>query len=329
MKTGVILANLGTPSAPTAKAIRQFLRPFLRDKRVIQDVPAWLWRIILEGFILPFRPRKFVHKYQQVWLKEGSPLLVRSWLQQRALAAALSAEDITVTLAMTYGEPSFSSALATLEAACCERIIVIPLFPQYSSTTTAAAFDALARALATRMIIPEIIFMKEYYRHPLYIEAISRSITNYWQQHGRGDLLLFSFHGIPVSYCERGDTYPEACVQTVAAVATALQLKPTEYALSYQSRLGYKAWLQPYTIDFVAEQARAGLKRIDVIAPGFATDCLETLEELQLQNKAAFLAAGGKEFHYIPALNDNDDHIALLAALVRENLCNKKEEKLC
>jgi ferrochelatase len=320
MKTGVILANLGTPAAPTPKAIRQFLRPFLQDKRVIQEIHPWLWRIVLEGVILPFRPKKFVHKYQQIWLKEGSPLLVYSERQQKALSAALQPDDIPVTVAMTYGEPSFSSAVATLEAAGCERIIVIPLFPQYSSTTTAAAFDALARAMAAKMVIPEIVFIADYYRHPLYIQAISRSITDYWQQHGRGDLLLFSFHGIPVSYCERGDTYPEACMQTVAAVATALQLKPSEYALSYQSRLGYKAWLQPYTIDFVAQQARAGAKRIDVIAPGFATDCLETWEELQIQNKATFLAAGGEEFHYISALNDSDDHIALLAALVHENI---------
>lgn len=320
MQTGVILANLGTPIAPTKKAIRQFLRPFLQDKRVIQDVHPWLWRIILEGFILPFRPKKLAHNYQKIWLKEGSPLLIYSKLQQKALTQALQTDDITVTLAMTYGEPSFSAALDTLEAAACERIIVIPLYPQYSSTTTAAVYDGLARALATKMVLPEIVFVADYHRHPLYIQAISRSITDYWQQHGRGDLLLFSFHGIPVSYCERGDTYPTACEQTVAAVVEALQLKPTEYALSYQSRLGYKPWLQPYTIDFLPEQARAGLKRVDVIAPGFATDCLETLEELQLQNKVAFLAAGGKEFHYIPALNDNADHIALLAALVRERM---------
>ncbi len=320
MKTGVILANLGTPTAPTKKAIRQFLRPFLQDKRVIQDIAPWLWRIILEGFILPFRPKKLVHNYQKIWLDEGSPLLVYSLQQKKALAAALQADDITVTVAMTYGEPSFGAALDTLEAALCKRIIVLPLYPQYSSTTTAAVFDGLARALTAKMLIPEIVFIADYYRHPLYIQAISRSITQYWQQHGRGDLLLFSFHGIPISYCERGDTYPEACVQTVAAVAEALQLKSTEYAVSYQSRLGYKPWLQPYTIEFVAQQARAGLKRIDVIAPGFATDCLETLEELQLQNKAVFLAAGGKDFHYIPALNDSEDHIALLAALVREHM---------
>ena len=320
MKTGVILANLGTPTAPTKKAIRQFLRPFLQDKRVIQDIPSWLWHIILEGFILPFRPKKLVHNYQKIWLEDGSPLLVYSQLQQKALTTTLQENDITVTVAMTYGEPSFNTALDTLDAAVCERIIVIPLYPQYSSTTTAAVFDGLARALAAKMVLPEIVFVADYHRHPLYIQAISRSITNYWQQHGRGDLLLFSFHGIPVSYCERGDTYPQACVQTVAAVVEALQLKPTEYALSYQSRLGYKPWLQPYTIDFLPEQARAGLKRVDVIAPGFATDCLETLEELQLQNKTAFLAAGGKEFHYIPALNDNADHIALLAELVRERV---------
>jgi ferrochelatase len=181
-------------------------------------------------------------------------------------------------------------------------------------------YDGLSRAVVSKMVLPEMVFISDYHCHPLYIEAIRRSITQYWQEHGRGELLLFSFHGIPLSYCERGDTYPAACVQTMTAVAEALQLKSTEYALSYQSRLGYKPWLQPYTIDFVAQQARGGLKRIDVIAPGFATDCLETLEELQLQNKAAFLAAGGKAFHYIPALNDSADHIALLAALVRERV---------
>lgn len=320
MKTGLIIANLGTPAAPTKPAIRRFLRRFLQDKRIIQDVPAWLWRLILEGFILPFRPAKLSHQYQQIWTDAGSPLLVYSLRQQRALSEALRADDITVTLAMTHSEPGLEQALNTLEQAGCERIIVLPLYPQYSTTTTAAVFDGLARTLAPKMTLPEIVFITEYHRHPLYIEAISQSIANHWRVHGRAALLVFSFHGLPLSYCQRGDPYPKACEETVAAVARTLQLKEGEYALTYQSRLGYKPWLQPYTIDFLAQKARAGLRSVDVIAPGFAADCLETLEELELRNKAAFLKAGGEAFHYIPALNDSADHIDLLAALVKARL---------
>lgn len=320
MKTGIILANLGTPAAPSKQAIRHFLRRFLQDKRIIQEVPAWLWRILLEGVILPFRPGKLTHQYQQIWTDEGSPLLAYSRKQQQALNEALRADNITVTLAMTYGEPGFEQALNVLEEASIERIIVLPLYPQYSSTTTAAVFDGLARALSTRMRLPEMAFVAAYHQHPLYVEAISRSIARHWRVHGRGELLLFSFHGLPLSYCERGDPYPKACEETVAAVVNTLQLKEGEYALSYQSRLGYKPWLQPYTIDFLTQKAREGVKRVDVIAPGFATDCLETLEELEVQNNQAFLQAGGEVFHYIPALNDSVDHIALLASLVRERL---------
>lgn len=320
MKTGVILANLGTPTAPSKQAIRRFLRPFLQDRRIVQETTPWLWCLILEGFILPFRPGKLSHQYQQIWTDEGSPLLVYSRRQQQALEQALNAENIKVTIAMTYGEPGFESALNTLEEAGVERIVVLPLYPQYSSTTTAAVFDGLARAFISKMIVPEIVFINAYYRHPLYVEAISRSIAHHWRLHGRGELLVFSFHGIPLSYCERGDPYSTACEETLAAVVESLQLKEGEYALSYQSRLGYKPWLQPYTIDFLAQKAREGIKKIDVIAPGFATDCLETLEELEFGNKAAFLQAGGEVFQYIPALNDSPDHIALLASLVKERL---------
>ena len=187
MKTGVILANLGTPTAPTSKAIRRFLRPFLQDKRVIQDVPAWLWRCILESVILPFRPAKIRHNYEKIWTSEGSPLLVYSRQQAQALAKVLASENIAVSLAMTYGEPSFKSALHALQSAGCERVMVIPLYPQYSSTTTAAVFDGLARALAQQYVLPELVFIKDYYRHPLYSQALSLSIANHWQQHGRGD----------------------------------------------------------------------------------------------------------------------------------------------
>lgn len=320
MKTGVVLANLGTPAAPTKTAIRHFLRRFLQDKRIIQEVPPWLWRILLEAVILPFRPAKLTHQYQQIWTDEGSPLLVYSIRQQQALSKALSVDNIMVTIAMSYGEPGFDEALNAIEEAGLERIIVLPLYPQYSSTTTAAVFDGLACALSTKMSLPEMVFIADYHQHPLYVEAISRSITHHWRVHGRGELLVFSFHGIPLSYCERGDPYAKACEETVSAVVNALQLKEGEYALSYQSRLGYKPWLQPYTIDFLTQKAREGVKKIDVIAPGFATDCLETLEELEVQNNKAFLEAGGEVFHYIPALNDHADHIALLTALVRERL---------
>lgn len=320
MKTGVILANLGTPTAPISSAIRQFLRAFLRDPRIIQGIPPWLWRIILESFVLPFRTAKVRGLYEKIWTDAGSPLLAYSLKQEKALNAALSSAEIPVAFAMTYGEPSFDNALNRLEGQGCERIVVLPLYPQYSSTTTAAVFDGLARAFRSKMVLPEIIFVRGYHRHPLYIQAIASSIEAHWQAQGRGELLLFSFHGLPVSYCMRGDPYSKACEETVAAVAAVLNLKKEEYALTYQSRFGAQPWLQPYTMEFLSQKARAGLKHVDVIAPGFAVDCLETLEELALQNKAAFLQSGGETFHYIPALNDSKEHIALLQTLVEARL---------
>ncbi len=319
MKTAAILVNLGTPAALNTKAIRRFLREFLSDPRVIQDIPPWVWKIILEGFILPLRPGRIVQAYQKVWLKEGSPLMVISQAQVAAVQKILekSDPDISVFSAMSYGQPSLEKVLQDPQVQNAERLIVLPLYPQYSSSTTAPVFDGLARIFKKQMHIPELIFINQYHLHPLYIKALSQSIHDHWQSQGRSDLLLFSFHGIPVSYCERGDPYARACAETVEAVAKALNLSEKDYALSFQSRLGRQVWLQPYTLDFVQACAQRGIRSLDVIAPGFSVDCLETLEELDMQNREAFMAAGGEKFSYIPALNDQSAHIELLAELIR------------
>lgn len=313
-RTGVLLMNLGTPSAPTAGAIRRYLRPFLWDRRVV-EVPRPIWWLILHLFILPLRPFRIAHAYRSVWTEQGSPLMAISRRQQAALQAALGAE-VPVELAMTYGEPSADGALARLKAAGVTRLLVLPLYPQYSATTTAAAMDAVFRVLMADRDPPELRIIRQYHDDPGYIEALARSVESYWARHGRGEHLLLSFHGIPQRNLLRGDPYHCHCHKTTRLLAERLGVGPGSISLSFQSRLGRLPWLQPYTDEHLPALARRGLKTVDVLCPGFAADCLETLEEVAIRYAEAFMAAGGKALRYIPALNDDPAHIAALAGLV-------------
>lgn len=314
-KTGILLVNLGTPDAPTAAAVKRYLTQFLQDRRVV-DLNPLIWSLILKGTILPRRAPRVAKLYREVWMEEGSPLLVYSQRQHRALAARLP--QVPVELAMTYGSPSVKQALDRLQSQNIKRLVVLPLYPQYSSSTTAAAWDALSAELANRRDLPEISFIRDYAEHPLYIAALARSIQMSFELYGKPDLLLFSYHGIPQRYADEGDDYPRRCEATTAAVVTALGLKPSQYKMTYQSRFGREVWLKPYTDKTMRLLPSQGVKSIQVICPGFASDCLETIEEIEQQNRAFFLENGGESYHYIPALNDSADHIDLFEALVTE-----------
>jgi ferrochelatase len=313
---GILLVNLGTPAAPTAGAIRAFLREFLHDRRVV-ELTRWLWCPVLYLFILPFRPRRLVHAYRAIWTAQGSPLLAISRRQAAALEAAVG---VPVHIAMRYGEPSIAAGLRALRAAGAARVLVLPLYPQYSATTTASVFDAVAEALRRERALPELRFVMDYHDDPGYIAALADSVRRHWAAHGRGEKLLLSFHGIPEQYARAGDPYRERCLGTAQRLAAALQLPAQDWTLAFQSRVGRAPWLQPYTDDTVAALAGDGVKTLDVIAPGFAADCLETLEEIRLRYAALFRAKGGGELRYIPALNDDDAHIRALAALARRHL---------
>lgn len=316
---GVLLANLGTPDAPTPEAVRRYLAEFLWDKRVV-DAPRPLWWLALHGIILRLRPGKVAKSYASIWQEEGSPLLVIGRRQQRSLRAYLAerfGEAIPVELAMTYGSPSMEQAGKALRDAGAERILVLPLYPQFSRSTTAAVFDRLARALRPCPHLPELRFVRDYHDHPAYIEALANSVREHWLRHGgeRGRLLM-SYHGIPQRYADAGDPYPRHCETTSRLVAQSLGLGDDAWLMSYQSRFGREEWLKPYTDETLKHWGREDVGHVDIMSPAFAADCLETLEELEVENRDNFLHAGGRTYRYIPALNDRDDHIALLAALV-------------
>ncbi|ABE58254.1 ferrochelatase [Chromohalobacter israelensis] len=318
---GVMLVNLGTPEAPTTSAVRRYLAEFLGDPRVI-DLPRVKWLPILHGIILRIRPPRVAKAYASVWQDEGSPLLAIGRRQQRALKARLAARlgtDIPVELAMTYGKPSMEEAGLALRDAGVERILVLPLYPQYSATTTGAVFDRLARALSPCPHLPELRFVRDYHDHPAYIEALAESIREHWETHGRQPRLLFSYHGIPKRYAEAGDPYPRHCETTSRLVAEALGLEPEAWQQTYQSRFGREEWLKPYTDDTLKAWGVEGLEGVDVISPAFAADCLETLEELEVENRGYFTEAGGGDYRYIPALNDRAAHIDMLASLVEQH----------
>jgi ferrochelatase len=314
--TGVLLVNLGTPAAPTARALRPYLAQFLSDRRVI-DYPRWRWWPILQ-VILALRPRRSAHAYARIWTAAGSPLRVLS----EALAAALQAElgdQARVALAMRYGAPSVAAKIAELQAAGVRRLLVLPLYPQYSATSTGSAIDAVADALKQLRWPPELRLVNDYHDDPAHIEALARRIERWWQDHGRGEKLLLSFHGIPERYVRLGDPYLAQCQATAARLRARLRLDEEQVLLSFQSRVGRERWLQPYTDATVRRLAGEGTRRLDVACPGFAVDCLETLEEIAMQNRDFFQAAGGQELRYIPALNDSPEQVASLAVLVRRH----------
>ncbi len=315
-KQGVLLVNLGTPDEPTAPAVKRFLSQFLHDQRVV-DMTRWLWCPILHGIILPTRSPKVAKLYESVWMEDGSPLMVYSKRQAKKLAEHL---DIPVELGMTYGNPSLQSGVEALLSQGVEEVIVLPLYPQYSGTTTAAVFDGISKAFKNLPVIPELSLIRDYHDHPMYIEALAQSVRTHWAEHGRGEYLLCSYHGIPKRYADNGDIYPQHCETTTRLLGEALGLKQDQIGLTYQSRFGREEWLQPYTDKTLETLPGKGVKKIDIMTPAFSADCLETLEEIAEENKEIFLEAGGEAFNYIPCLNDDESHIAMMAELVRNKL---------
>ncbi len=311
-KTGILLANLGTPDAPTPGAVKRYLRQFLSDKRVV-DTSRLLWWPLLRGVILPIRSPRVAKLYQSVWMEEGSPLMVYSRRQQQALAARLP--DTPVALGMSYGSPSLASAVDDLLAQGVEHIVVLPLYPQYSCSTVAAVWDELARILAKKRAIPGISFIRDYAEHPDYIHALAASVRASFAVHGEPDLLLLSYHGIPQRYANQGDDYPQRCRDTTRELVSALGLPPERVMMTFQSRFGREPWLTPYTDETLKMLGEKGTKNIQVLCPGFAADCLETLEEIAVQNREIFLEAGGKQYEYIPALNADAAHIEMMVNL--------------
>jgi ferrochelatase len=321
-QAGVLLINLGTPAAPTPAAIRRYLAQFLADRRVVELTPL-LWLPLLYGFILPFRPGRLAHAYEKIWTAEGSPLLAISRRQADMLRSHLAAQlgrAVPVALAMTYGEPSIPAALAELEAQGVRRLAVLPLYPQYSCSTTAAAYDALFAALKTRRWMPELRTVGSYHDDPGYIAALAQSVRAHWHAHGRGEHLLLSFHGLPQRTVLAGDPYYCHCQKTGRLLAEALGLGENDYGIAFQSRFGKLPWVQPYTEPTIEALARRGVRRLDVICPGFAADCLETLEEIQLRYAETFTTAGGTALRYIPALNDSSAHTEALGGILLRQL---------
>lgn len=319
---GVLVVNLGTPDAPTTSAVRRYLREFLWDPRVV-EYPRWLWWLILNLVILVVRPAKSAHAYREVWTEAGSPLLCHS----RDIAAALQSKlserlqgNVSVALAMTYGNPSIEAGLNELHAAGARRIIVLPLYPQYSGTTTASVFDAVFAALSKRRWVPELRLINHYHDEPGYISAAAASIREHWQEHGRGEHLVYSFHGLPEGNLHKGDPYHCHCLKTARLISESLDLEEGSWTVAFQSRVGREEWLKPYTEDLLEQFGANKMGRVDVVCPGFAVDCLETLEEIALRYAEVFVCAGGGELRYVPALNARADHVAFLTELLEAHV---------
>jgi len=311
-KIGVLLTNMGTPDQPTSSAVRSYLKEFLLDPRVV-EISRLIWLPILYGFILPFRAKKSARLYQKIWTEQGSPLLNHSY----QLAAALEKKlQIPIELGMHYGQPSIKKGLENLKKKNVKKILILPLYPQYSATTTASTFDHVAHVLKNWRVIPEIHLITDYANHPLYIKAIAQSIRSAQTQQNIPQQIIFSFHGIPQCFITRGDPYQQRCEKTVELITKELALEANQFLLTFQSRLGRAEWLRPYTDQTLQTLPQHGIDNVHVICPGFAVDCLETLEEIAIRGKEQFLKQGGKTFHYIPALNDSPEHVDLLAELI-------------
>lgn len=315
--TGILVSNLGTPDAPTPQALKRYLREFLTDPRVI-DLPRWKWRLLLELLILPRRAPKSAEAYRKVWTPEGSPLLAIAKRQREKLEATLLARFsrfLPVALGMRYGNPSIARALEELDG--CGRVLVLPLYPQYAAATVASTFDALGDALKRLRVVPELRWVRSYHDDPLYIRALAASVREAWEKGGAPRRLLLSFHGLPRRYVDLGDPYRQQCEETARLLAAELRFACT---LAFQSRFGREEWLRPYTDETLAAWGREKTGSVDVLCPGFSADCLETIEEIDQQNRELFVHSGGGRFRYIPALNDRADHVEALAAIAARNL---------
>ncbi len=327
LKVGILLANLGTPDAPDAKSLRRYLGQFLMDRRVV-EIPRFIWCWILHCIILVVRPKKSAEKYAQVWMKEGSPLLVHGQKQAQLLRGYLSQKvksPFAVEMGMSYGNPSMKSAIDNLKAQHCDRILVFPLYPQYAASSTGSALDAVWRVLLKTRNMPAIRTIRHYHDHPAYIAALAKSVLEHWRLNGRiaadgSEKLVMSFHGLPKFHLMKGDPYHCECHKTGRLLAAALGLNKEQYMVAFQSRFGKQEWLKPYLSATLEALGKAKTKRIDVICPGFSSDCLETLEEIAMEGKETFQHAGGRDYHYIAALNENDDWIHAMTQIALENL---------
>lgn len=332
-RVGVLITNLGTPEAPTSKALRPYLKQFLSDPRVV-EIPKLIWWLILNGVILRIRPSRSAKSYQAVWTDEGSPLATITKAQHKALSSelkkrldfkpdgALTSDDVVISWAMRYGNPSISSALQDFSEQGVRRLVVLPLYPQYSASTTASTFDAIAEDFTKRRWIPDLRFVSGYHTDRRYIKALAKSITDHWKTTERSDKLLFSFHGIPQRYLHNGDPYHCQCLATARLVAEELDLSEDEYLTTFQSRFGREEWLRPYTDETLKSLPGKGVNSITVVCPGFSADCLETIEEIEIENKDYFMEAGGKQFYYVPALNSDATHINMMADIIEDQIGN-------
>ena len=320
-RTAVIWCNVGTPDAPTPSAVRRYLAQFLSDPRIV-EMPRLLWRPILHGWVLRTRPARSAARYAAIWTSEGSPLKIWTEKQAKLLQGWLGHNGyrVTVVHAMRYGEPSVATAIEHLRKQGISRILILPAYPQYSSTTTASLIDSVSGWSQQARHIPEWRFVNNYHKHPLYIHALAKHIKKHWQHQGRSKILLMSFHGAPQRTHQLGDPYADQCRATAQLLAQALELPKEHYQVTFQSRFGRDKWLQPYTAVTLEQLARKGIDRVDVICPGFVADCLETLEEIAIEGRQTFLAAGGKAFHYIPCLNDDPEWVTALGTIAARHL---------
>lgn len=321
-KQALLLVNLGSPAQPTARHVRRFLNEFLSDPRVV-DVPKAVWNPLLKCVISPLRAPASAKKYRTVWFDDGSPLIIHTENLTAKVAELLPSH--TVSMAMRYGQPSIRSKIAELVEAGVDHITVLPLFPQYSSTTTASVFDEVADALRGHRRVPVVTFVRDFAEDDAYLDALAASVQKFFDTSGKPDVLVLSYHGIPEHYATAGDDYPARCEATTAGLVARLGLSDDEYSHTYQSKFGPRAWLGPATIDHMAELAQRGVEHVQVVAPAFTADCLETLEELDQLNRETFLEAGGKKFAYIPALNDDDAFASAIARLAETTMAGTPE----
>jgi len=328
-KIGVLLTNLGTPDSYSTSDVRRYLKEFLWDPRVV-EVPRFAWWFVLNGIILNTRPKRSAKAYQKIWTEEGSPLLNISQQQAEALQNNLEAEapgKYIVTLAMRYGNPSINSGLEQLRKAGARHLLVLPLYPQYSASTTASTFDAVTSELQNWRWVPELRFVNHYHDNALYLQTLEQSIRDFWREHGKPEKLIMSFHGVPKEYLLKGDPYHCECHKTGRLLADQLGLQEDEWLLTFQSRLGPKEWLKPYTDKTLEALGKEGVKNVQVVCPGFSADCLETLEEIAMENRDIFLEAGGSQYEYIPCLNSSDSHIQMMAELVNRHVAGWSVEQ--
>lgn len=316
-RIAVLLINLGTPDEPTAPAVRRYLRQFLSDPRVI-EIPQFLWAIILNLFVLPSRPKRVAEAYASIWDGDSPMRNILNGqveLLQSRLADTAAPFRVSVHPAMSYGNPGLPDVMDKLRSEGVDHFVMLPLFPQYSATSTGAVYDAITKWSLKQRNLPNMTVVKDYFAHPLYIKALADSIRRFQAKHGKPEKLMFSFHGIPQPYADKGDPYPQRCKCTAAQVAHALGLGEDEWIISFQSRFGKQEWVKPYTDAVLKDWGESGVNSVQIISPAFSADCLETLEELAIENRETFIHAGGKEYHYIPALNMDEGHIELIEAL--------------